>query len=112
MPPRGVCGCDQGCSITAKHVAALLGNIEERSLGGKDADNPGETSRANYIQELDAITDKNPVHVETFPHGVAIHHGGPSLCLVHAFIMSAASDEPNAGSICMPRPCSPLACFL
>ena len=71
-----MCGCKQGCGSTAKHVAALLGNIEERKLGGKDADRSEETSRAKYIQELGGIPDKNPVLVETFPHGVAIHHGG------------------------------------
>ena len=45
-------------------------------MGGKDADALEETSRAKYIQELDGIPDKNPVLVETFPRGVAIHHGG------------------------------------
>ena len=62
-------------------MAALLGTIEERKLGGKDADKPEETSRAKYIQELDGIPDKNPVLVETFPCGVAIHHGGVSASL-------------------------------
>ena len=73
---HGLFGRYQGCGATAKHVAALLGNIEERSLGGKGAEGPEETSRAKYIQELDSIPDKNPVLVDTFPHGVAVHHGG------------------------------------
>jgi len=67
----------QGCSDTARHVATLLGKLDERMLGSNqeslNSDKPG---RDQYIQELNAIPDKHPVLVETFPHGVAFHHAG------------------------------------
>ena len=70
----------QGCSDTAKHVAGLLGNIEERHLGGKENK---DASRTGYIQALEAIPEKNAVLLETFPHGVAFHHAGLLLATPH-----------------------------
>lgn len=63
----------QRCSECAKHVAAMLGSIEERFLGG---DELGEICRADFAAELSAVPDKNADLAETFPSGVAFHHAG------------------------------------
>lgn len=64
----------QGCVETAKHVVAMLGNIQERSLGG--GQESGQAGRSEYMQELEAISDRHPALMETFPSGVAFHHAG------------------------------------
>ena len=72
----------QGCVETAKDVVAMLGNIQERSLGG--GQESGQAGRSEYMQELEAISDRHPALMETFPSGVAFHHAGfemlTSLC--------------------------------
>ena len=70
----------QGCVETAKHVVAMLGNIQERSLGG--GQEAGQTGRSKYMQELEAISDRHPALMETFPFGVAFHHAGLNADLV------------------------------
>ncbi len=63
----------QGCCQTAKHVAAMLGRLEERHLGSLPAESSG---RAEYLQELEAIPGKDPSLMDTFAQGVAFHNTG------------------------------------
>ena len=63
----------QGCCQTAKHVAAMLGCLEERHLSSLQAES---SSRAEYLQELETIPGKDPLLMGTFPQGVAFHNTG------------------------------------
>ena len=58
---------------TAKHVAAMLGRLEERHLSSLQAESSG---RAEFLQELEAIPGKDSSLMDTFPQGVAFHNTG------------------------------------
>lgn len=67
-------GCvGQKCSDVARHVADMLGSVEERFLGG---DELGDISRSDFHAELLGLADKNADLVHTFQFGVAFHHAG------------------------------------
>ena len=93
----------QGCCQTAKHVAAMLGRLEERHLGSLQAESSG---RAEYLQELEAIPGKDPSLMDTFAQGVAFHNTGAHRhmlavsqegrsCAYHGISLSQPSSTPS-----------------
>ncbi|CAL8465203.1 g4738 [Coccomyxa elongata] len=65
------CASKKKCSDVARHVADMLGSVEERFLGG---DELGDISRSDYHAELLGLADKNADLAHTFQFGVAFHH--------------------------------------
>ncbi|EIE23289.1 hypothetical protein COCSUDRAFT_42188 [Coccomyxa subellipsoidea C-169] len=65
------CASKKKCSDVARHIAEMLGSIEERFLGGEEL---GDTCRADFHAELLGLSDKNADLAYTFQFGVAFHH--------------------------------------